>query len=208
VAGPRSWHLPALGTKMHPASSKMAAGPTRRQQRAPVPRAPSRPGAGPSCPRANQARGPPAGPRSTGGSERAAESATSGPDGLRPHRRIVGSETEAADLLIGRPGRDEKDPARKPETVRPVAGRLARGPSRLRCAAGSHGGSVDTQRGPLAPAAARPPRRGAPGPEAAPGPHGCPRPRHLLRPLAQDQLVWHTCVPIRNCSGTAPVSAP
>jgi hypothetical protein len=160
------------------------------QQRAPVLRQSSTPGAQPRWPRANQARRPPAGPRSTIGSEQAAESATSAPDGRRPRRRMAGNGTEAVDLLIGRPGRDDKDPTRKPETVRPVGGRLAPGPSRLRCAAGCQvgsggsGGGFDPQHGPPAPAAALPPRPGAAGREAAPGPHGCPCPRHLLRPLA------------------------
>jgi hypothetical protein len=162
------------------------------QQRAPVLRQSWTPGAQPSCPRANQARTPPAGPRSTGGSEQAAKSATSGPDGRRPRRRMAGSGTEAIALLIRGTGREKRDPAREQgrEAFRPAAGRLAPGRSQRRCAAGSLGGSggsgggVDLPHRPPAPAAALPPRPGARGREAAPGPHGCPCPRHLLRPLA------------------------
>jgi hypothetical protein len=164
-------------------TSPIAARPqSRPQQRAPVPRQSSTPKAGPSRPRANQARTlPPARPGSTNGSERAAESATSVPDGLRPHRRMAGKGTEAVALLIRGTGRATQPPARAPGACHPAGGRLAPGPSRLRSAADSHGEGADTPHGLPAPAAARPPRPGDPVREAAPGPHGCPRPRHLLR---------------------------
>jgi len=166
--------------------------PTDPQQRPPVLRQSSTPGAQPRWPRANQACTPPAGPGSTIGSEQAAESATSAPDGRRPRRRMAGSGTEAVALLIKGTGREKRDRAREPgpEACRPAAGRLAPGPSRLRRAARPHAGSgggvggVDLQHGLPAPAAARPPRPEDPGREAAPGPHECPCPRHLLRPLA------------------------
>src|SRR5260370_21735053 len=74
--------------------------PNDPQQRAPVPRQSSTPSAGPSCPRANQARTPRAGLGSIGDSDQAAESAMSVPDSLRPRRRMAGSGTDAVALLI------------------------------------------------------------------------------------------------------------
>jgi hypothetical protein len=160
------------------------AGPqTGPQQRAPALRQSSAPGAQPSCPRANQARTPPARPTSTEGSAQAAESATSVPDGRRPCRRMAGSGTEAVALPIRGTGRGRRDPARAPGpgACRPAADRLAPGSSPRRWPAGENvwsGGSLDLQHehGPLARAAALPPRPGAPGREAAPGSHGCPCP--------------------------------
>src|SRR5437764_14490754 len=94
----------------------------RPQQREPACRQSQSTGAGPSWPRANQARTPPLGPRSTRGSERAAESATCGPDGPRPLRRTAGgSRREAVARLIGGPGRTRQPPAREAEALRPAA---------------------------------------------------------------------------------------
>jgi hypothetical protein len=150
--------------------------PNDPQQRAPVPRQSSTPSAGPSCPRANQARTPRAGLGSIGDSDQAAESATSVPDRLRPRRRMAGSGTEAVALLIRGTGRATQPPARAPGACHPAAGRLAQGLYRQRSATHSNGGGVDTRHRPPARAAARPPRPGDPVREAAPSPDGCPRP--------------------------------
>jgi hypothetical protein len=173
-------------------------GPTRpqRQQRAPPRRASSTPGAGPSCPRANQARTPTAGRISTRDSEQPAEAAKAVLNCLRPLRRMAGSGTEALACRITGTDGALRRLAQKLGAYHPAAGRPASGPCRPPCAAGCHRRRIATQRGPLGPAGRLPPRLAAPSPEAAPVPHMCPRPRHILQPLVSDQLVWHTWLPM------------
>jgi hypothetical protein len=101
-------------------------GPACPQQRAAVPRTSSTPGAGPSCPRANQARTPPAGRNSARDWERAAEAATPVLGRLRP---MAGNRTEAVGRAISDTGRagprpvpetGASPPSHRPARIRPV----------------------------------------------------------------------------------------
>jgi hypothetical protein len=156
----------------------------RPQQRAAVPRASSTPGAGPSWPRANQARTPREGRNSARDSGQAAEAAKAALNWLLSLRRMAGSRTEAVAFLIGSMGAAWLRPTRKLAACPPAAGPPASGLSRRWCAASHHRGRIATQHRPRGPAGVLPPLPAAPGPEAAPGPQSRPRPRHLLRPLA------------------------
>src|SRR2546427_282240 len=89
--------------------------PQPPQQRPPLLRQSSTPGAAPSCPRANQARTPPANSWPTGSPGQAAESTESVRDGPRPRRQMAGSGMEAVALLIRGTRPERRGPAREPE---------------------------------------------------------------------------------------------
>src|ERR1700730_8397846 len=160
----------------------------QRQQRAPPRRASSTPGAGPSCPPANQARTPTAGRNSTRDSEHPAEAAKAVLNCLGPLGRMAGSGTEAMAFRITGTDGALRRLAQKLGAYRPAAGRPASGPSRPPCAAGCHRGRIATQHGPPGPAGVPPPLPATPGPEAAPVPHM--RPRHVTSSDRWPQTNW------------------